>query len=117
MTQLFHHYKKWEDYHAGMFRKVTVTDDHSLIVRAYKLLSTPELCLSAMRRVLVEWPFSTQHNITNLSQNRRAWLGQAACCIEFGVPEELTKIAWNNLSKELQDQANSIADKVINEYA
>lgn len=116
MTQIFHHYKKWEDYHNGMFRKVNAIDDHFLIGKAVELLSNQDICYQAMKRVVNEWKYSSEHNLTNISQNRRAWLGQAACCIEFGVPEELTRIAWSSMSVDKQDKANAIADIVIQEW-
>jgi len=116
MTQIFHHYKKWEDFKNGMYSKSNVFSDHSLINLATLVLSDESLCYSAMKRVVKEWPFATEHNLTNLGQNRRAWLGQAACCITHAVPEDLTKIAWNNLGIENQMRANNIADIIINEW-
>lgn len=116
MTQKFHHYKNWEDYQNGMFRKVNATDDHWLVGKAILILTAAELCYQQMKRVTTEWPVSSEQNLTNLGQNRRAWLGQAACCIAFNVPEELTKIAWNSMDSASQDRANGIADVVITEW-
>lgn len=116
MIQVFHHYKKWEDFQNGMYRKVNASDDHFLCDKATELLSNPDICFQAMKRVTIEWPFSTEHNLTNLGQNRRAWLGQAACCLEFGVPEELTKIAWNALDHRQQENANGVADVIIKQW-
>lgn len=116
MRQIFHHYKKWECFKNGMYRKVNQSDHILLISKAIELLSNQDVCYQGMKKVITQWHFSTLHNMTNISQNRRAWLGQAACCLEFAVPEELTKIAWNRLSKDVQDKANAMADLIIQEW-
>ena len=41
---------------------------------------------SAMQRVLNEWPIACEQFLSNESINRIAWLGQAAMCIETGIP-------------------------------
>jgi hypothetical protein len=98
-----------------MYAKVKEID-YTLRLKCAELLSSEELYL-AMKRVTNEWPYSSEHNLTNKSINRQAWLGQAACYKITGAPESVTKEAWNTLSPEVQDKANGIADKVIREYA
>jgi len=75
-----------------------------------------ELFYHTCKELLKKWNIATKVNMTNLQQNRKSWLGAAACCFKFGVPEFLTRIAWNLLNKEDQDKANMIAEKIINEY-
>lgn len=113
MKQIFHHYSQWEDYQNGMFRSVNAVEGHQLILKAYQLLSNQDVCYQAMTRVVNEWPNASQQNLTNTNQNRRSWLGQAACCIEFAVPETLTRMAWNEMSQIQQELANAMADLVI----
>jgi hypothetical protein len=116
MKQIYHHFKKWEDYQNGMYATVNATSGHDLIIKAVEILGTPTLCRAAMERVVSEWPHATEHNLTNTGLNRRAWLGQAACCIMHKTPESLTKIAWGELSEDQQNKANEIAEYVIEQW-
>jgi hypothetical protein len=113
LKQIYHHYNKWEDFHAGLYGIAPPETERDLIKMAIKILSNPILCRKAMMEVVRNWPFSCEQNLTNRNRNRRAWLGQAACCFEGGVNEDLTKIAWHKLSKKEQNRANHIADVVI----
>jgi hypothetical protein len=48
----------------------------------------------AMKLVTENWHYSCEHNLSNLSINRKAWLGHAACCFQHGYPEYLVRQAW-----------------------
>ena len=65
-----------------------------------------------MLRVVNEWPLSCEHNLT-ADCNRQAWIGQAACCLALGVPEDITREAWHMLTQSQQDEANRKADEAI----
>lgn len=67
----------------------------------------------AMIRVINEWPISCEQNLTNLSQNRKAWIGHAACALEHGIPESVVRSAWGCLTKRQQDLANDAAQRAI----
>jgi hypothetical protein len=111
--QRFHHFSRWEDYPAGLYVR-TASPEHVQAARA--ILASPELCEAAMRRVVRSWPVSTEQNLTDRSQNRRAWLGQAACCIETGASAASTKQGWWQLTEDQQTRANRIADAVISDW-
>lgn len=82
------------------------------IEKSKELLSSSVL-LDAMFEVIDKWPVSTKHNFTNAGSNRRSWLGQAACCIRHKSTEFETRLAWRELTSEVQKIANSYADQVI----
>ena len=111
----FHHYKKWEDYKCGMYDELAEGKDCRIDL-AKSLLGNPSLCEKFMREVVKRWTCAAEQVLTNTSINRRAWLGQAACCLYAGCKEDETRKAWWLLTKEEQDRANSIAEKVITEY-
>lgn len=67
----------------------------------------------AMMRVINEWPVSCEHNLTDLNQNRRAWIGHAAACLEIGCPEHVTRKAWGYLTQLQRDEANEQATQAI----
>lgn len=113
MNQYFTDYKNWEDYQNGMWKIHDPNEEQKLIDLATDCLNDP---VEAMSRVINEWPEATKVNLTNKGSNRKSWLGQAACCIRSGVPEKLTRIAWNALPKQSKDNANRIAKEIIEKW-
>jgi hypothetical protein len=99
-----------------MWHKANRTEEIALLPRAIKFTGNAELYGLYMRKVAEEWPFSSEHNLTDLSINRRAWIGHAATCIAIGCPEYITRRAWWELSVKQQDDANHQADLAINEW-
>lgn len=116
MKQVFAHYLEWEDYQNGMYKMPKLNDGLGQVQQAKELLSNTPIFFDTMKIMMKEWPVCSAVNLTNLGQNRRAWLGAAACNYLHKIPEVITRIAWNELSKEQQDKANLAANKIINEY-
>jgi hypothetical protein len=112
MKKIYHNYLKWEDWKHGMFNMKSLNED-DLIQKAVTLLRDPTSLKYEMRWVAYNWPYSAAINLTNRSLNRQAWLGQAACCHKYGVPEYITKKAWHLLSDRQKELANAVADEVI----
>jgi len=97
-----------------MFRDLTQNENKSeLVGQAINILSNKQLCLKFMLLVVKNWTNSTYENLSNITQNRKAWLGQAACCYANKIPEYLVREAWMLMKEENRIQANNIADKVI----
>lgn len=113
MKQYFTEYKNWEDWQNGMWKTHEKNQENELISNAINCLKNP---LSAMQRVVNDWPVCTKVNLSDKSQNRKSWLGQAACCIVYGIPEHLTRKAWMMLTDEERINANEIAKKVIEQW-
>lgn len=111
MKQVFHHYTKWEDWQHGMWAKSTIEDE----LLAYAIWFTGDHVRYgiAMMRVVNEWPYTCEHNLTDNGMNQRAFIGRAAVCLELGIPEYIVRSAWWHLTKEQQDLANNEADKAI----
>ncbi|MDB4261381.1 hypothetical protein N9878_00800 [bacterium] len=66
-----------------------------------------------MIKVVIAWKYSCEHNLSNISSNRQAWIGHAACAMAFNCPEDIVRAAWGHLSDEQRVQANKQADKAI----
>ena len=113
MEQVFHHYETWEEYKAGMWRNPTSGEVNKMLPLAVKFTSNHILYGAAMMDVILAWPISCEHNLSNNNQNRRAWIGHAAACFKKGFPESVTRLAWGKLSQKQQDLANQEADKAI----
>lgn len=86
------------------------------VQKAAEILGDPDICERAMRKVVKEWPYASEFNLSNAEMNRRAWLGQAACSCYGGVHEDETRAAWGLLNNEQRTQANKIATRIIREW-
>lgn len=115
MTRVYHHHEKWEDWRAGQYA-MNYAIQAGGELRSADLLGDELRLYAVMSAVTREWPNATEHNLTNLDQNRRAWLGQAACCFELGVPAFVVKQGWWTMTDLMREQANAVADTVIGEW-
>lgn len=116
MEQIYIEYQKWEDYLSGMYNMNDTIDKDKKVINAINLLSNPNQFYEVCNDLVNDWKNATDVNLSNKNQNRKAWLGAAACMYKYEVPEYLTRIAWGLLNKQVQDSANRIAEKIIQEY-
>jgi len=86
------------------------------IPAARRLLADPLRLEPAMQAVLDSWPISVEHQLTNMEQNRRAWLGQAACRLLVRAPAVATRAAWAQLTDNQRAAANACAARIIREW-
>lgn len=112
-VRIYHPYTAWEDWQAGMWSRSRRDGDTA---RAAHILGDPDTFRDAARAMLRDWPRSAEQNLTGGLNNRRAWVGQAACCHLAGVPEDQTRDAWWTLTDAERRTANQIADDVIIEW-
>jgi hypothetical protein len=113
MEQIYHPYWQWEDYKAGMWRKVAPEERMVMLKRAIEFTGDHVRYGMYMQRVSKEWPTACEHNLTEVNQNRKAWIGHAACCMAINCPEDITREAWGYLTKTQQNQANKQAETAI----
>ena len=116
MKQVYHPYWLWEDWKMGMWRNVCGKKRSDYLQKAIEFTGNHQLYGFFMRKVLREWKYAAEHNLTNKSLNRKAWVGHAATCLAFNCPEDITRLAWHRLTQEQQDLANAEADKAIAEW-
>lgn len=115
MKPKYYPYYIREDVLNGMYDTKT-TDEDLHIKKVVRLFSSEKRTFKAMSDVIKKWKKSTEHNLTNTSKNRIAWIGQAACCLKLKAPDYITRKAWWILPKEKRDKADSIAKMIIKEY-
>jgi len=113
INRIHHPYNKWEDHKAGFYNNVSGDVKNELKNKVVELFSSYELTNKYMDKAIRLWYYSCQHNLTNPSMNKIAYIGQAACCIFAGVPSTVTMEAWSLVPKELQEQANTIAENIL----
>lgn len=112
MNQHYIHYTLWEDFKNGMWN-VSKYDEKIYLQKAIEFTGNDSLYGSAMLRVINEWPLTCLHNLSNLGINRKAFIGHAACSLEFDCPESITRMAWGFLTDEQRLKANQKADEAI----
>lgn len=111
--QIFVHYKLWEDFHAGMWRKLVKHEEDSFRLSAIEFTGDHVKYGGAMLRVINEWPYTCMHNLSNPSINRRAFIGHAACALEINCPEYIVRQAWWRLTEDQRILADGQADNAI----
>jgi hypothetical protein len=111
--RVYHPYSDWEEYHFGMWSDISATKRAALLPAAVAFMADTDRYGAAMLRVVDEWPISCEHNLTCQGMNRQAWIGHAACALELGAPESLTREAWHHLTDRQRDTANTAADHAI----
>jgi len=116
MKRIYHRYENWEDFNNGMYRKISKHEESLLLPEIIQFTADHQAWGAAMLDVVNQWQYSCEHNLTDLNSNRRAWVGQAACCLKKQYPEYLVREAWNTLSKRQQYLANKMADEAIAEW-
>lgn len=116
MKQVWHPYWDWEDYKAGMWRRLEKKEEQRLLPIAKDFTQDWVIYGNAMQKVVFEWPVTMEHNLTNPSLNHKAFVGHCAVCLTLGIPEYITRAAWKTLADNQQSLANYAADKAINKW-
>ena len=116
MERIYHPYWLWEDYQNGFYENVSGEDKASKIQKVFEMFNSEELTRSNMEYVVNNWKYSMQHNLTNPSLNKIAYIGQSACCNYANIPNSITMECWSKLSKDVQDRANEIASNVLSKW-
>lgn len=116
-NRIFHEWSDWECYPAGFYSdKPPAGMTVEQCEEAYRdfLADVPRF-YDAMQRVMCEWPNSCEHYLTNERMNRIAWFGQAAMCIETGVPSRFCG-GYNLLTDRQKEDADVMALHCLNEW-
>ena len=116
MERIYHTWDKWECYPAGFYENraadKTLTDDECKEIYRELLADIPRFEV-ALIRVLVEWPNSCEHYLSNERMNRIAWLGQASLCLSEGIPSKY-RGGYMLLTEPQKQQADLTALNALN---
>lgn len=115
MNRIYHTWDKWECYPAGFYEDhppQDMSNDEATKAYAVFLRDIPRF-RAALERVLAEWPNSCEHYLSNENMNRIAWLGQAAMCIDSGVPSAF-RSGYNVLTDDEKREADETALEYLN---
>lgn len=110
-------YDELEEYHAGMWRRVTAEQERQeWTTRAASLLRDIPEFEAVMRRALCEWPKSCLVAFTNPSLNKPVWLAHAGAALAHGIPEEFMRLGYWELSEDDRVAANDAAERIAREW-
>lgn len=114
--RIFHTHDKWELVDYGFFATNHKTmSAEQCRYKYFELLSDTELFRRTINDLFKDCPNSCEHNLTNRSLNRIAWLGQAAVAYAYNIPSVFCS-GFNLLSDEQQDAANQVAFEELNNW-
>ena len=99
-----------------MWRKVSKNEEDTLLKEAVTFTGDAPLYGYWMRQVIAEWPIACEHNLTDLSLNRKAWVGHAATQMAINCPEYITREAWGMLTEQQRIDANRQAQFAIEQW-
>lgn len=116
MERIYHCYSLWEDYKLGMYNNCPLNTKQYKIEKVIEMFNSEELTEKYMNKVIDEWFFSCEHNLTNESMNKIAYIGQAACCLYANVPCDVTMRAWKHLELKVKIRSDKIAKKTIDKW-
>ena len=114
ISRVYHPYWIWEETDFNMWG--TTPNRREMLEWAIEFTGDHVKYGEAMMSVANEWKYSCEHNLSNLTQNRKAWIGHAACAYAKKCPEDIVREAWSHLTKEQQYLANGVADLAIKHW-
>lgn len=116
IKQIYHPYHLWEDYQNGMWNKAEKEIEKELLDVAIEFTGDHKRYGAAMIKVIENWKYTCEHNLTDNSINHKAFIGHCAVCLELGIPEYITRNAWGYLTERQQFLANKEALKAIKQW-
>lgn len=108
--EIWHPYWKLEEVKNNMWG--SVNHRKTWLEIAILFTGNAELYGEWMLKVVEEWQFSCEHNLSK-SGDKRAWIGHAAVALAIKCPEDIVREAWSYLTIEQQDKANAKASEAI----
>jgi hypothetical protein len=114
IDRIYHPYWKWEEVMYNMWGSSPNKYEH--LEWAVEFTGNHNLYGEWMLKVVQDWPHSCAHNLSNAEQNRKAWIGHAACAYANKCPEDIVRSAWSKLTRDQQDLANAAAQRAIDHW-
>lgn len=115
-NRIYHTYDKWECVDYGFFKSKPDNMSKEEGELKYKeFLSNTELFDEVLEKLIPEWKYTCEHNLSNPDMNRIAWLGQAAVAYHLQIPSSC-RAGFNLLTEQQQLEANIIAFNHLNKW-
>src|SRR5688572_29101410 len=97
LPRVYHPFWTWED--IGMWRRVWGKERDAMREHAIAFTGDAAAYGAAMLRVIDEFPIASEHNLTDVAQNRQAWIGHSACYLAHDFTEDVVREAWGQLTQ------------------
>jgi hypothetical protein len=116
MERIYHHYGKWEDHKHNFYDNCSGDKKKQLIDRCISTFKDFALFELMCYRVINEWRYSCEHNLSNPSMNKIAYIGQAVMALCFNCPNTVTMESWGFLNEETRLKCNEIAGLYLKKW-
>jgi len=116
MNQKWHPWHLWEDHQHGFYDNTSGKKKKELSTQVTALFCDIDRLKQAMLDVVLNWPYSMEHNLTNSNLNHVAYVGQCAACLSVGAPATVTMETWSTLKKPSQEAADAAAVAALSEW-
>jgi len=113
MTRIWHPWHLWEDYKVGFYGNASVSKEKNNLENYANIFRDIPEFERILNIIITEWKYSCEHNLTNSSLNRIAYMGQAAAALKYGIPHMVGSAAYNCLTEEQKALADNAAAKYI----
>ena len=113
MKQIYHPWHLWEDHKHGFYNNCSGEEKKKNKELVRKMFLDEVETKKCMYYVVDNWKFSMEHNLTNSSVNKIAYIGQCACCYYSGIPNTVTMEVWGTLPEAVRTKADEIAKEVL----
>lgn len=114
MKRIFHSFDKWEDLRHNFYGGIMEYKKDNTLQLYADLLRDLSKFEAALQIITRDWTCSCEHNLTNESMNRIAYLGQASCALLHQVPHTVSMGGYNLLTIEEKSKADNMAEKYLN---
>jgi len=116
VKRIYHPFWLWEDYQNGFYENISGEEKKLMLEKVVEMFNSKELTEKNMFFVVDNWKHSCEHNLTNDSLNKIAYIGQSACCVYAKIPNTITMEAWSLLSDTVKKRSDAIALKAIKRW-
>jgi hypothetical protein len=116
LERIYHNWEKWECYKHGFYNIVSNAQKQECKKLVLSFFNDAKTTEYYMQKIIDKWIYSCEHFLSNVSMNRIAWLGQAACCLCHNTPNLVTMLYWNFLEESVQIRSNNIAQNIITNW-
>jgi hypothetical protein len=114
MKRIFHPWYLWEDYKYNFYGGVKSYEKNKSAAKYADFLRNLPLFEETLQKVITEWKYSCEHNLTNDSMNRIAYLGQACMAYTYNSPSQFSMGGYSLMTPEEQKAADAMAEKYLN---
>lgn len=111
--EIWHPWWKLEEFKSDMWRNASHRKTWLEIAIAFT--GNADLYGDWMEKVIEEWIYSCEHNLTK-SGDKRPWIGHAAVALAIRCPEDVVREAWGHLTDAQRLAANDRAQKAIEKW-